>query len=200
MRHVLAGPTLRLRLQISSDRASTMVSRCRDPAARTAAISHTAGDTVVESFMIVGDYCRHGVVTVASTADVVETARLMRDEHVGFLVVQKEGDPQRTPLGVVTDRDIVLQVIAREIDPRSVTAADIMTGKPLLANEKDDLNEVVQAMRIAGIRRIPVLTEAGSLTGVIAMDDALEVVAGLLGDVCGSIRNEQSQERRLRPG
>jgi CBS domain-containing protein len=122
----------------------------------------------------------------------------MRDEHVGFLVVLDEGDPIRRPLGVVTDRDVVLQVCAREIDPHAVTAADIMSRQPLVATETDDLNEVLQAMRIAGFRRVPVLTSAGALTGVIAIDDAIDVVAGLLCDISGSIRNEQRQERRLR--
>ena len=68
----------------------------------------------------------------------------------------------------------------------------------LVVHEADDLSEVVQAMRIAGFRRVPVLTQAGALTGVIAMDDAIEIVAGFLGDICGSIRNEQRQERRIR--
>jgi CBS domain-containing protein len=148
--------------------------------------------------MRVGDYCKHGVVTVSTTADVAEMARTMRDEHVGFLVVVAEGDPTRRPLGVVTDRDIVLQVCAREVDPHSVTAADVMSRQPLVASETDDLNEVLQAMRVAGFRRIPVLASSGSLTGIIAIDDAVDVVAGLLCDISGSIRNEQRQERRLR--
>ena len=148
--------------------------------------------------MRVGDYCKHGVVTVTTTADVTEIAQTMRDEHVGFLVVVEDGDPQRKPQGVVTDRDIVLEVCARDVDPHSVTAADIMSRKPLVVHENDDLNEVVQAMRISGFRRVPVLAQEGALTGVIAMDDAIEVVAGFLGDICGSIRNEQRQERRIR--
>jgi len=145
--------------------------------------------------MRVGDFCKHGVVTVCTTADIVEVAQTMRDEHVGFVVVVQEGDASRTPQGVISDRDIVLSVSAREVNPRAVTAADIMSPKPLVACETDDLNEVVQAMRIAGFRRVPVLTRAGVLTGVIAIDDAIEVIAGMLVDVCGSIRNEQRQER-----
>lgn len=147
--------------------------------------------------MKVGDYCKRGVVTVLATADVAEVARMMRDEHVGFLVVVQEGDPTRRPVGVVTDRDVVLQICARGVDLHSITAADVMSRQPLVASETDDISEVLQAMRIGGFRRVPVLTPAGALTGVIAIDDVLDVVAGLLCDVCGSIRNEQHQERRL---
>jgi CBS domain-containing protein len=147
--------------------------------------------------MRVGDYCKHGVVTVDANADVVEVARTMRDEHVGFVVVLDEGDQNGVPKGVITDRDIVLKVCAREVDGHSVTARDIMSRDPLTARVTDDLNEVIQGMRVAGFRRVPVLTADGKLTGIIAIDDAIDVIAGLLCDVCGSIRNEQRQERRL---
>lgn len=148
--------------------------------------------------MRVGDFCKHGVVTIDTTADVVEVAKTMRDEHVGFLVVIEEGDPTRKPVGVITDRDVVLQVSAKEVDPRSITAADIMSRDPLVAREADDLNDVLQAMRLDGFRRVPVLTMSGALVGVIAIDDAIDLIAGLLCDISGSIRNEQRQERRLR--
>ena len=148
--------------------------------------------------MRVGDYCKHGVVTIDATADVVEAAKVMRDEHVGFLVVIEEGDPMRKPVGVITDRDVVLQVCAKEVDPRSVTAADIMSRDPLVAREADDLNDVLQAMRLDGFRRVPVMTMSGALIGVIAVDDAVDLIAGLMCDISGSIRNEQRQERRLR--
>jgi CBS domain-containing protein len=148
--------------------------------------------------MKVGDYCKHGVVTVTTGADIAEVARTMRDEHVGFMIVVEEGDPQRRPVGVITDRDLVLQICARDVDLHAVTAADVMSRKPLVACESDDLNEALQAMRLAGFRRVPVVTQEGALTGVIAIDDVLDVVAGLLADICGSIRNEQRLERRRR--
>lgn len=150
--------------------------------------------------MRVGEYCKHGVVTIEPSADCVAIAQLMRDEHVGFLVVVQEGDPKRKPLGVVTDRDLVLQVCARDVDMHDITAADVMSRDPLVARENDDLRDLMQAMRMAGFRRVPVVNESGGLTGIIAIDDAIDVIAGLQCDVSGSIRNEQRQERRLRSG
>lgn len=148
--------------------------------------------------MRVGDYCKHGVVTVDADADVMRAATTMREEHVGFLIVVQPGDARRQPVGVLTDRDIVVQVVARGVDPASLTVADIMTRKPILASETDDLNEAAQGMRIAGIRRMPVLTRDGTLSGVIALDDVLGVIAGLACDVTGTVRTEQRQEQRLR--
>jgi CBS domain-containing protein len=148
--------------------------------------------------MRVGDYCKHAVVTVAADVDVVGAASLMREEHVGFLVVVEPGDGKRKPVGVLTDRDIVVLVTARGIDPRTLKVADVMSRKPLLATEADDLNEAVQGMRIAGVRRMPVVTRDGTLAGIIALDDVLEVVTGMLCDMSGTVRNEQRQEQRLR--
>lgn len=148
--------------------------------------------------MRAGDYCKHGVITVQSSADIAEAARIMREEHIGFLVVVEAGDAQRKPVGVLTDRDIVVQVTACGVDPATLAVADVMIRRPLVATETDDLNEVIQGMRIAGVRRMPVLTSEGALTGVIAMDDILEVLAGLACDMCGAVRSEQRQERRSR--
>lgn len=149
--------------------------------------------------MKIGEYCKRCVVAIASTADIGEAARLMRDQHVGFLVVYEPGDEIRKPIGVLTDRDIVLQVTARDVDPHAITVEDVMTRQPLTASEEDELGEALQAMRMAGIRRVPVVDARGMLTGIIALDDAIDLITGLLADISGSIRSEQRQEWRARP-
>lgn len=148
--------------------------------------------------MKVGQYCKRAVISITAKADVAEAARRMRDEHVGFLVAFNEGDDIRRPVGVLTDRDIVLQVTARDVNSHTVTVGDTMTRQPMVANEDDDLGELMQAMRLAGIRRVPVVDVRGTLTGIIAVDDVIDVIAGLLGDISGSIKNEQRQEWRAR--
>lgn len=148
--------------------------------------------------MKVGQYFKRSVVAIGSNADIAEAARLMRTHHVGFLVVLGDGDVQK-PVGVLTDRDIVLQVVAREVDPGSITVQDVMTRDPMIATEEDLLGDVLQAMRFAGIRRVPVVDVRGALSGIIAIDDAIELVAGLLCDISGSIKREQTQEQRTRP-
>jgi predicted transcriptional regulator len=148
--------------------------------------------------MKVGDYCKRTLVSIASDMDLVEAAKVMRDEHVGFLVVYLQGDEVRKPAGVLTDRDVVLQVTAKEVDPHSVSVADVMTRQPLIASESDELSEVLQAMRMAGIRRVPVVNVRGGMCGIFAMDDALDLITGMMCDVTGSIKSEQRQEWRAR--
>jgi len=150
--------------------------------------------------MKVGEYCKRAVVAIAATADAAEAAKLMRAEHVGFLIVYREGDALQRPVGVLTDRDLVLGVLARDVDPHAVTVDDVMTRQPLIANEADELSDMLQAMRMAGIRRVPVVDVRGSLIGIMAIDDAIDVVTGLMCDIAGSIKSEQRQEWRARTG
>jgi CBS domain-containing protein len=150
--------------------------------------------------MKIGEYCKRAVITIASNADAADAAKLMREAHVGFLVVHREGDQLHKPVGVLTDRDLVLGVLARDVDPHSVTVDDVMTRQPLIANETDELNDLVEAMRRAGIRRVPVVDVRGAVTGIIAIDDVIDVITGLMCDISGSIKSEQRQEWRARAG
>lgn len=150
--------------------------------------------------MKVGEYCKRAVVSIDDDADALAAAKLMRQEHVGFLVVYKAGDELRKPVGVLTDRDLVLAVMARDVSPQSVTVQDVMTRQPLIASEHDELSDMLQAMRMAGIRRVPVTDTRGALSGIMAIDDAIDVVTGLMCDIAGSIKSEQRQEWRARAG
>jgi CBS domain-containing protein len=148
--------------------------------------------------MKIGDICKRGVVSISNDADVTTAAQLMRERHVGFLVVYKLGDDIRHPIGVLTDRDIVLEVIAPKVEPSSVTVEDAMSRQPMVASENDELADVLQAMRIGGIRRVPVVDGRGALMGIFAIDDALSFVSNLLCDISESVKNGQRQEWHAR--
>jgi CBS domain-containing protein len=148
--------------------------------------------------MKVGEYCKRAVVAIASSADAADAAKLMREEHVGFLIVHREGDTLQRTVGVLTDRDLVLGVMARDVDPRSVTVDDVMTRQPLIANEADELTDMLQGMRLSGIRRVPVVDARGALVGIMAIDDAIDIITGLMCDIAGSIKSGQRHEWRTR--
>lgn len=149
--------------------------------------------------MRVGEYCKRAVVSINASADVGEAAKLMREEHVGLLVVHEDGDELRKPVGVLTDRDLVLAIMAPDVGPQAVAVKDVMTRQPLIAKENDEFSDLLQAMRLAGIRRVPVVDTRGALVGIIAIDDAIDVITGLMCDIAGSIKSEQRQEWRARP-
>jgi CBS domain-containing protein len=150
--------------------------------------------------MSVVNLCQRHVVTILAGAGLTAAAKLMRQDHVGYLVVV-EPLPEEDGLklvGVLTDRDIVIAVVAREADPRTLTVGDVMTRDPLLAKESSSVEATLHYMREVGVRRVPVLSTTDRLIGVLALDDALGAVAEQLSDIAGCVRNEQRVERFVR--
>jgi CBS domain-containing protein len=147
--------------------------------------------------MNAGSVCKRGVVTVAPTDDLIAAAHVMREKHVGYLIVS-EAPQNRKVVGVLTDRDIVVAVLAQEVDARSLKVGDVMTRDPLVIEEGQTIEAVLRHMREAGVRRVPVVDRSGDLSGVLSIDDVLERIAEQLINIAGSIRNEQRMERVVR--
>jgi CBS domain-containing protein len=149
----------------------------------------------------VGAIRQRNVVSIEPTKDVVDAARLMREEHIGFLIVTEPGATPagRKVVGVLTDRDLVVAVIAREANPRSLSVGDVMTRNPLLVAEDCPLDAALGLMREAGVRRVPIVGQGGELCGVLSIDDVLERLARQLTNIAGSISGGQRAERVVRP-
>jgi CBS domain-containing protein len=151
-----------------------------------------------ERVMKVGNFCKRDVVAISPDASLADAARMMRDRHVGFLVVTESRAGRRLPVGVLTDRDVVVQVVARDVDPRGLTVGDVMAREPVCAAESDDLSVVLQHLRNAGLRRVPVVDDKGALAGVFAIDDAINVVSGLLDDIASTVGHQPIIEQQVR--
>jgi CBS domain-containing protein len=149
----------------------------------------------------IGRICRRDVVSIEAGEDIAAAARLMREKHVGYLVVTEPGVEATTKriVGVLTDRDIVVAVVARDVDPHSLKVGDVMTRNPLLVGEDNSIDSVLSFMRDAGVRRVPVAGSHGELVGVLSLDDVLERMAQHLTNIAASTRNEQRTESLVRP-
>jgi CBS domain-containing protein len=148
--------------------------------------------------MNAGEICNREVVFAYRDTSLVEAARLMREHHVGSLVVVVEHGAERVPVGILTDRDIVVAAVAEEGDVRKLSVADVMSAGLFVVREQDGLAEVLRAMREHGVRRVPVVTPSGALAGIIAIDDLLELVAEELGDFVRTVGHERLRETRTR--
>lgn len=148
--------------------------------------------------MNVGDICNRIVVFAYRGTALTEAARLMREHHVGSLVIVDESAQGRVPVGILTDRDIVVEVVAGEVDPRTVTAGEVMQGELVTAREEDSLFDALRLMWRRGIRRLPVVTMAGTLVGIVTLDDLLGIAAKQLNDLARAIGTEQAREERVR--
>jgi CBS domain-containing protein len=122
----------------------------------------------------------------------------MRQYHVGDIVVTDEMDHRRTPVGIVTDRDIVLEVLAQELDATSLSVGDIMTGDLITVRENEGLFQTIQLMRAKGARRVPVVNGEGVLVGIVSVDDLVELLAEELGELAKLISREQKREAEMR--
>jgi len=131
------------------------------------------------------DQFRAPVVT-AGLEDTVESAAcLMRDRGVGCLIVAREG----RPIGVVTDRDLVLRVMAERRDPRSARLGDFVTYDPFTVSVHDSIGSAGERMRRHGVRRLPVVDDDGKAVGIVTSDDLLALLGREIAAVCEGIEN-----------
>jgi CBS domain-containing protein len=147
-----------------------------------------------------GDICTRIVTVVYPSMALNEAARLMRERHVGSLVVVEELSlNERVVVGMLTDRDIALGVVAADRDPHGMRVGDVMSKDVVTAREQDSVLDLLGSMRRKGVRRIPVVAPQGTLIGIVALDDVLEVVAQEMQAVAGAVGASQKQERTALP-
>jgi CBS domain-containing protein len=145
--------------------------------------------------MTAGELCNRTVAMARREEPVIEAARRMRTLHVGTLVVVDDLR-RRRPVGILTDRDIVLGAVADGPDRLgAVTVGELMTSEVVTAFEGEDVVDLIRRMRSHGVRRVPVVAEGGRLVGIIAFDDLLEHLAQQLGFLAQLLAREQARER-----
>jgi CBS domain-containing protein len=148
--------------------------------------------------MSIGELCNRNVVIVDRAESVREAARLMREYHVGDVVVVEETAGGKNPVGILTDRDIVIELVAEGVDLDAISVGDAMSSELLILAENDELADTTAKMRARGVRRAPVVDNAGLLVGILTLDDILEVLAGDLADLVRLTVREQHHEREVR--
>ncbi|MBI4206349.1 MAG: CBS domain-containing protein [Betaproteobacteria bacterium] len=148
--------------------------------------------------MTIGEICNREVAYTARDTTVQAAAKLMRNYHVGTLVVVDDFSGRRVPAGIVTDRDIVVEVNAVDLDPKVITVGDIMGQELVTIAESAGLLETMEVMRFKGVRRLPVVGREGELVGIVSIDDLLEILAEELSDLTRIVAREQAHEAQAR--
>jgi CBS domain-containing protein len=140
--------------------------------------------------MTVGEVCVRDVIICSRTTPICEAAQLMFRFNVGDVVVIEESG-KRIPLGIVTDRDIVVGVVALKLNPALTTAGDVMKKAVITVREDHGVFETVQNMRMQGIRRIPVVNGEGALMGILSIDDVIQLLAEEMTELAKLVSKEQ---------
>ena len=146
--------------------------------------------------MSVGEICNREVIICLPDESVSDAIDLMRDQHVGCVVVVQSSGRSPLPIGILTDRDIVIRVLRDTADLTSIRVDEVMSHDLVTAYQDDDVIDTMQLMRDKGIRRVPVINSEGGLEGILAVDDLVELLAEQLTDLvrlCGrEIRRERA--------
>ncbi len=148
--------------------------------------------------MLVKDICTLDAVSCGRDTNILEAARLMRLHHTGDLIIVDDPQGDRTPVGIVTDRDIVVEVLAAERDAATTRVSGIMPARLVIASAAEDVSEAVERMRLHGVRRLPVVDHDGSLLGIVTLDDILTLHAEQAATLAAIVAKEQTREQRSR--
>jgi CBS domain-containing protein len=148
--------------------------------------------------MPVGEICNRDVIIVRREDTILAAAKLMRQHHVGDVVVVDERSGSRLPVGIVTDRDLVVEIMATELDQKVITVGDIMIEELATVKESLGVFEAIQYMRSKAVRRLPVVDEQGALVGILTLDDLLQLLSEELAAIARLITSQQQKETQDR--
>lgn len=148
--------------------------------------------------MRAAEICTRHVVSITTSASIREAALRMRSHHIGALVVADQPNGERVPVGVITDRDIAIAVVAAGIDPDSLTVADVMSRDVATCTESEDLFDIIATMLARSVRRLPVLNDKGGLAGMVSADDVYGALSTHLHMLSHALSRAQVREMEVR--
>lgn len=149
--------------------------------------------------MRVGEFCNREVVIIDQESSVTDAAQVMRKYHVGDVIIATEQYGKRIPTGILTDRDIALEIVAKGADPESLSVRDAMSFELVTVNEGDDLMRVIDLMRDNGIRRVPVVDNDQALVGILTVDDILDLLSEVFVGIVHLVDSQRRKEEKTRP-
>lgn len=148
--------------------------------------------------MPIGEFCKREVVFASRKTSIPDAAKLMRQHHVGDLVVVAMIDGKQVPVGMVTDRDIVIEIVSKSLDFKDFTVGDIMSPNLVTVPNDEGVFEAIRLMRSKGVRRIPVVDKKGALLGILSADDLLDLLAEEMTELAKVAPRERAREAQAR--
>ncbi len=141
--------------------------------------------------MPIAEICNREVIVMQREESVIDAAKLMRERNVGTVVVVEGDEGGRVPIGIVTDRDLVVEIIATQVDPAMVRIGDIVMPELVTVQGDCGVYEAIRYMRSKGVRRLPVVDGNGTLLGIVTLDDLLGLLAEELGALAKLVEHER---------
>jgi CBS domain-containing protein len=147
--------------------------------------------------MNISSICTRRMVTVDGDSTLLEAATKMREQHVGALIVTRRAGADSCVAGVVTDRDLVLEVLARGLNPAGIKIGDLASDPVASVPEDADLADGMAIMESHGVRRVLVTDAQDRIIGIVSLDDVMDAcaqeLAGLSRVIRSGLRREASE-------
>jgi CBS domain-containing protein len=148
--------------------------------------------------MLLKEFCTNEVIYCSRETTALEAAQLMRQKHIGDVVVVDDPDEDLAPVGLVTDRDIAVKVVAAGLNPGKTLVGEVMRTPVVIADEAEDTSVAIARMRHHGVRRLPVTGHHGKLVGIVTLDDLLRRLRYEVDSLLDIVAKEQDHERHPR--
>lgn len=149
--------------------------------------------------MSIAEICQRHIITIGAVATLREAANRMREHHVGALVVTVETNGQDQVVGVITDRDLAIEVLARDLGAADLRVGQVASRHLAAVPASAGIGEAVAVMQKAGVRRLLVTGAEGQLEGFVTADDLLDALAGQLGGLAAALKSGIARESAERP-
>lgn len=143
----------------------------------------------------VGDLVERDVVCVAQDASIIDAAKLMREHHIGDVVVINDDNE---PVGIITDRDVVVETLAQSVEAEDLCVGDIMSSSITCAKEEDGIYDIIRLMKENGVARVPIINTQGTLVGIITAKKILQLLVNELNDLVVVSEQQKQKEVELR--
>lgn len=147
--------------------------------------------------MGIGQICNQKVSMVSAEASILEVASIMKRNNVGSVVVVADLTEEKDPVGVITDRDIVVKVLAENLDISDIKVEQVMTKHPLILSSKEGIRKAIELMREYSVRRAPIKNESNKIVGIITLDDLLIMISNELGDLARLIDEQIKRQKEF---
>lgn len=148
--------------------------------------------------MEVESICNRNVIVADKNTSVLTAAKLMRQHHVGTIIIIADINNVKKPVGIISDRDLVIKIMARDVSYEKLSVYDVMSRDLICVKNDEEVMEVVRMMCMEGVRRVPVINNEGQLIGILSMDDLFEMLADELSNLAVLICRQQKHEKRLK--
>lgn len=146
--------------------------------------------------MLLKEFCTTDVAWCTRDATVLQAAELMRQKHLGDLIIVDDPNDEFRPVGLITDRDIVVKVIGNELSASQTCVGGLMRAPLVTASDSEDSSVAIARMRQHGVRRLPITGRHGKLVGIVTLDDLLKQLRSELDSLLEIVAKEQDRERR----